>query len=373
MDLKFHEAFAKPIRGLFDDYSVPVEGFKDNNAELMKGHWIDTRHGDDGGKIYELFDENTEGEVKKELLQEWMCDNRLEVTLCVSITLNNHGHSYAEWFKYIDDCSGPDKLALYCLSRNYGVHTAVYNKSYVWMTMSNHLMLSDTEIFDHLAVCLIFLGQTKYGILHEIKQPSPSRMTQPTPSNKKPPSAQKGRCKTTCRSGTHDTSVKKHEIPTHGKKAHTLSESCSQQYGLPEPDATTPISRSRRRIRCEIDYLSLNDGPDEDTPETPKRRKKVSYPPSRKGPLAGQVAAQCVSSPEMSPKATTTSKALKGIQSLPAVPLSEVVSLSAIPALTGVPSTFTGIPVLLGIQTLNGTFTGIPVLLGIQTLNGVHQ
>ena len=114
-------------------------------------------------------------------LQEWMCDNRLKITSCVSITLNNHDRSYAEWFKYVDDCSGPDELALYCLSRKYGMHTAVYNKSYVWTTMSNHMMLSDTEIFEHSKVHLIFLGETKYGILREIKQPSPGRTIPPAP------------------------------------------------------------------------------------------------------------------------------------------------------------------------------------------------
>ena len=55
VDLKFHEAFIKLICGLYDEYKVTVEGFKENNVELMKGHWIGTRHGDDGGKIYELF------------------------------------------------------------------------------------------------------------------------------------------------------------------------------------------------------------------------------------------------------------------------------------------------------------------------------
>ena len=76
VDLKFHEAFIKLICGLYDDYHVTVEGFKDNNAELLKGCWIDTRHGADGGKIYELFDESLEGELIKESLQDWMCDNR---------------------------------------------------------------------------------------------------------------------------------------------------------------------------------------------------------------------------------------------------------------------------------------------------------
>ena len=149
MDLTLHEPFIKPIRGLYDDYCmITVEGFKEHNTELMKGCWIDTRHGDDGGKIYELFDQNMEGELIKESLQELMCDNRCEITSCVSIALNNHEWSYAEWFKYIDDCSGLDELVLYCLSQKYGVHTAVYNKSYVWTTMSNHLMLSDIGIFE---------------------------------------------------------------------------------------------------------------------------------------------------------------------------------------------------------------------------------
>ena len=173
VDLKFHEAFIKPIRGLYDDHSVTVDGFKENNIELMKGHWIDTKHGKDGVKIYELFDENMDGELIKEGMQEWMCDNRLDLTLCISIALNNHEHSYTEWFKYIDDCSGPNELSLYCLSRKYGVHTSVYNKSYVWMTLSNHIMLSDTKICKCSGVRLIFLGQTHYGILWEIKQPSP--------------------------------------------------------------------------------------------------------------------------------------------------------------------------------------------------------
>ena len=148
MDLTLHEPFIKPIRGLYDDYCVTVEGFKEHNTELMKGRWIDMRHGDDGGKIYELFDQNMEGELIKESLQELMCDNRREITSCVSIASNNHERSNAEWFKYVDDCSGLDELALYCLSQKYRVHTAVYNKSYVWTTMSNHLMLSDIEIFE---------------------------------------------------------------------------------------------------------------------------------------------------------------------------------------------------------------------------------
>ena len=43
----------------------------------MKGRWIDTRHGKDGVKIYELFDENMDGELIKGGMQEWMCDKQV--------------------------------------------------------------------------------------------------------------------------------------------------------------------------------------------------------------------------------------------------------------------------------------------------------
>ena len=45
-----------------------------------------------------FFDENNEGEIVKESLQEWLCDNRQQITSCILITLRNHERSYAEWF-----------------------------------------------------------------------------------------------------------------------------------------------------------------------------------------------------------------------------------------------------------------------------------
>ena len=178
VDLHFNKAFIKPIRGLYKEYIVTVDGFKENNTELLKGRWIDTRHGSDGDKIYELFDENSSGELIKENLQEWMCDNRFEITSCISIALNIHEQTYSEWFRYVDECSGPYELALYCLSWKYGVHTTVYNKSYVWTTLMNHLTLTDMEIFNLCEVRLIYLGPAKYGILRDIKHPSPGSIAQ---------------------------------------------------------------------------------------------------------------------------------------------------------------------------------------------------
>ena len=37
VDLHFNKAFIKPIHGLYKEYIVTVDGFKENNAELLKG------------------------------------------------------------------------------------------------------------------------------------------------------------------------------------------------------------------------------------------------------------------------------------------------------------------------------------------------
>ena len=174
------ERFIAPICGLYPDNKISVEDFKECNAGLMKNKWIETVSSDNGEKIYELFDPNSNGEIIKEALQEWLCDNRLEVTQCISIALRNHERSYAEWFKYVDDKPGPDELALYCLSRKYGIHTSIYNKSYVWTTLINNMTRSDDEIYRLSGVNLIYLDETTYGIFREVRAPQPDA-TKPTP------------------------------------------------------------------------------------------------------------------------------------------------------------------------------------------------
>ena len=149
------EQFVTPIRGLYSEHVISVEDFKDCNVELMKNRWIDTTHGNKGEKIYELFDPDTDGEIVKESMQEWLCDNRHQITECISIALRNHEFTYAEWFKYVDVQSGPDELALYSLARKYGIHTSVYNKSYVWTTLMNHISRTDEEIFKLSGINLV--------------------------------------------------------------------------------------------------------------------------------------------------------------------------------------------------------------------------
>ena len=104
-DTAFNELFIKPIRGLYIDHALSVEEFKEKNVAIMKNCQIDTRHSDSGEKIYELYNPELDGEIVKESLQEWLCDNRNEITQCIGIALHNHERSYAEWFKYVDDRS----------------------------------------------------------------------------------------------------------------------------------------------------------------------------------------------------------------------------------------------------------------------------
>ena len=155
-DMVHNELFITPIRGLYDEYAITVEEFKDKNAGIMKNRWVDTTHGNNGEKIYQLYNPDEAGDIIKESLQEWLCDNRFEITTSIGIALRNHERSYAEWFRYIEDMSGPDELALYSLSRKHGIHTAVFSKTYVWTTLMNHISLSDEDIIAKCGVNLVF-------------------------------------------------------------------------------------------------------------------------------------------------------------------------------------------------------------------------
>ena len=71
-DTANNEQFVTPIRGLYPEHAISIEDFKNHNTGLMKNRWIDTTHGNKGEKIYELFDLDTDGEIVKESMQEWL-------------------------------------------------------------------------------------------------------------------------------------------------------------------------------------------------------------------------------------------------------------------------------------------------------------
>ena len=296
----------------------------------MKNRWIDTQHGKSGEKIDELFDPDQEGELVKESLQEWLCDHRYEITKCISIALRNHEKSYAEWFRYVDSRSGLDELALYSLSRKHGVQTAIYNKSYVWTTLSDHVFRSDQEIYSLCGINLMFLGETTYGIIKNIRVPNPEEIQQPTLIQQSTLTTAKKTAKKTCWESRRGKTVKKSETkPKLEKRSRTLSESHQVTFGIAPPPV---VSRSDHSNRKNIDYLTLNDGLEDNEVPSPKRRRKATYRP-RSGPSSTrQATRKHTASPESQNVKDTGTHS-----TLPAVP-SAVSKSTPSDELTGIPN-----------------------------------
>ena len=150
--------------------------------------------------------------------------------------------SYVEWFRYINDQSGPDKLALYSLSCKHGIHSSVFNKSYIWMMFMNHVNRTNDKIISLSGINLVYLGATTYGIIRDIRTPQPQPELNPTPPKS---SGQTSKCagKVTCRSGSrsHKTCGKSstgHGRGSCGKTSQTLSESRQENYGISATNVT---------------------------------------------------------------------------------------------------------------------------------------
>ena len=129
------------------------------------------------------------------------------------------------------------------------------------------MLQSDEEILGLCGVNLVFLDYTTYGIIKNIRAPNPTD-TKKTPA---PTPAHKKSSKTTC----HDSTRKptKQAGPklntTRGKRSRTLSESRQETFGI------STLVRTLRSNRQTIYYLALNDGLEEDMPDSPKCRKKI--------------------------------------------------------------------------------------------------
>ena len=209
-----------------------------------------------------------------------------------------------------------------------GIHTAVFNKSYIWATLVEHINCSDEDIVSHCRVNLVFLGLTNYGILHDICRPDPHVSDDLTP---KPVQASKSQNKMiTCRGSNRGHACKPNggigcgKGANKGKRPQTLSESWSQNYGI---TATGVRTHSLHSNRQPINYLSLNDGLKEEVPQSPKQKRRTTHWP-RSAPSANRVAAQKrISSPEA--KFTEKPQVNKTDETFSAVP-----SMST---LTGVP------------------------------------
>ena len=326
-DTANNEPFITLTHGLYPEYVISVEEFKDRNAKIMKNRWIDTNHGTKGEKIYELYNPDMDGEIVKESLQEWLCNHHHEITKSIGITLCNHEMSYAEWFRYINDQSGPDELALYSLSRKHGIHTSVFNKSYVWMTLMNRVNRPD-EIISLSGINLVYLGATTYGIICDIRTPHPHQQPNPTPP-KMPGHSSKRANKVTCRSSSHGrkTGVKGRMgcgRRNRGKASQTLSESRQENYGI---TAANVKPRSVRSSRQPIDYVSLNDGYEDETPSPSKKRCKESHRP-KSAPSATLLSAHKRMN---SPESTALDANTQAPDTFTAIPTPSTSTLEAVP------------------------------------------
>ena len=144
--------------------------------------------------------------------------------------------------------------------------------------------------------------------------------------------------KTTCHDGCTASSKrvcghgKNTKTTNQGKWSHSLSESCNQTYGITPPNTTTSSLCSGLQP---IDYLTLNDGFDDETAVNPKRRKRITYRP-RSAPSATRVATQKhTTSPEAKNVTKNSSKQTDG--TLSGVPSTTAAHATADPDLTGVP------------------------------------
>ena len=156
--------------------------------------------------------------------------------------------------------------------------------------------------------------------------PNPDEVQQPTPTTVV---GHKKLAKKTCRESGHGRTLKKSEMkPKREKRPRTLSESHQVTFGIAPPPV---ISRSIHSNRQNIDYLTLNDGLEDNEVSSPKRRRKATYRP-RSGPLSTrQAACQYTASSE-----SQGVKRTKSNSTLPAVPPSASRSTPS-DELTGIP------------------------------------
>ena len=316
------ECFIKPIHGLYKEYITTVEELTTKNPDILKNKVVDTASVCDGYLIYELFSDGEEGEIVKEQVQTWICDNRLEVTNSISTTLRAKKISFANWFRMSEENRSPDELLIYCLSKMSKRHTVIFNKSFPWSSLSNYISYNDVEIAKQSTVQLIYVGVSKYAIIKPAPQPEPSNtINEPVTTPRKQKSTGKTTCRTTRKRANKDPALpptvrgrgKSTTAATKSDKPRTLAERRLNQYGIGN---NVSSENSRVTRKQQVDYLKLNDWLDVTPyePSSPKsKKKKKKYVPSRSGPTTSRQRAQKaktsspVQEPECAPKAINLS------------------------------------------------------------------
>ena len=296
------EKFIRPIRCLYSDYAMTIDRFKDEHGVLLNNYELEDLGDDVEYKLYAEFSKDGDGELARELVQTWICDNRLEITNCICIALNNRKQAFCNWFHDSEQYTSPDKLLLYCLGRQNRLHVSIFNSKYVWSTLANHIRYDYFEILEHSQIILVFLGERHYAIFR--KKGNPVHDESSSKSNKTSRSRGRGR---RCGSNTRTTTKKKtvcrssnkksQSVSPVGKRSQTLKSARKECFGigsksLAEVDVEK-YGRGKQRKGQTIDYLKLNEG-EEDLDSTPVSPKKIKHVPVRSGPMPHRQSARAV-------------------------------------------------------------------------------
>ena len=292
--------FIRPIRCLYSDYATTIDKFKDEHGALLNNYDLEDLGEDVEYKLYAEFSKDGDGELAHELVQTWICDNRLDITNCIHINLNNRKQAFCDWFRESEQYASPDELLLYCLGRQNRLHVSIFNTKYVWSTLANHIRYDYSEILERSQIILVFLGECHYAIF--CKKGNPVHGESLSKSNKTLRGRSRGRgCGSSTRTTTKKKTVcrssnrKSQSVSPVGKHSQTLKSARKERFGidsisLAEVDVEK-YGRWKRRKGQTIDYLKLNDG-EEDLDSTPVPAKKIKYVPVRSGPTPHRQSAQ---------------------------------------------------------------------------------
>ena len=309
------DQFIRPIRCLYSDYVTTVSKFKEDHGDLLDNYELEDLGDDVGFKLYFEFSKDNDGKLAREMVQTWICDNRLEVTNCIRIALDNCNLSFCNWFRDSEKYSSPDELLLYCLGKQNNLHVSIFNSKYVWSTLSRHIRYDYPEIVEHSDILLVFLGERHYAIFCKKRDPLEE---QPRTSS----ISVRGRGKSRASADiTKDTKKKKkmvcrssnrkpQSVSSIDKRPKTLESSRKERYGIgsiaPKIDAER-YGRGKRRSGQIVDYRKLNEGDegDEQTEPRPVSPKRFKHTPTRSGPTPHRQIAQRQSTE--SPKVRTLS------------------------------------------------------------------
>ena len=317
-----NEKFIRPIRCLYTDYVMTIDKFKEEHGDLLTNYELDDLGEDAEYKLYAEFIKDGDGELARELVQTWICDNRLEITNCIHLALNNHKQAFCDWFGDSEQYTSPDKLLLYCLGRQNRLHVSIFNAKYVWSTLANHIRYDYSEILEHSQIILVNLGERHYAIFRKKRIPTHDETI--SKSNKTSRGRGKGR---RCGSNTRMTTKKKTVCRSSNKKSQsvspvvkhsqTLKSARKECFGiggksLVEVDVEK-YGRGKRRKGQAIDYLKLNDREEDlDSTPVPPPKRKTKHTPIQSGPTPHRqsVQKQITESPVVTTRSAVKSKKL---------------------------------------------------------------